>query len=108
MQFPDKANPYLEMSEEEFVLWQHSPTTAAFFNYLDHLVDAWRETAADLLEAGAYTSKSDHEDANPDVVRGRILAVRALRGITLASIQGFYGKEPAAEVTETQVHAEPD
>lgn len=96
----DQPNVLLEISEQEFRQWQHNPISAAFFSYLDDLIVNWREIGADLLESGAYTSGSHHEDANPDVVRGRILAVRALRGIDLTTIQGFYGKEPAVEVTD--------
>lgn len=94
---PDAA-PYvtllLELSDEEFRRWQHSPITAAFLRFQDDQIANWQEVAIELLEAGAFRLNDPHEDRNPDVVRGKILALKALRGITLTGIQGFYGKEP--------------
>lgn len=94
----------LEIGDEEFRLWTHNPISAAYLQFMEDQVAVWRELAADLLEAGAFGSTSQHEDANPNVVRGRILALRDLRRITLGEIQAFYGKEPAAESEEDQEH----
>lgn len=86
-----------EMSSEAFRLWQHNPVTASFFQYLLDLVADFRSTAADLLENGLYTEHAQHPDKNPDVVRGRILALRDLHQITLEDIQGLYGIEPHSQ-----------
>lgn len=91
----------LAMSEQEFRLWQHSPATAAFLQYLDDQIAAFRDLAADLVEAGAFSPGARAELQNPDVVRGQILATKMLRGISLADIQGFYGQE-AVEQTQPQ------
>jgi hypothetical protein len=91
----------LEITPQEWMLWQHGPITAAFLQFQDDQIAVWRELAADLLEAGAFHSGETHEDRNPDVVRGKLIAMRNLRGITLEAIQGFYGKEPAEAEEET-------
>lgn len=99
--FPTSAeNPLLEISDQEWSLWQHNPLTKAFFGFLGDQHTAWRELAADCLESGIFRDGDPHEDRNIDVLRGKLIAFRDLRGITLTAIQGFYGKEPAAEVTE--------
>lgn len=85
---------FLDMSPAEFRLWQHNPITAAYLQYMSDVIANWREIAADLLEAGAYRLGEQHEDRNPDVVRGQLVALRKLRQISLQDIQGFYGKEP--------------
>lgn len=102
MKFED--NVLLEIGAQEWAMWQHTPITAAFLQFLDDQITVWREIAADLVEAGAYRLDSPHEDTNPDVVRGKLLALRQLRGITLENIQAFYGKEPPAETEEDQAH----
>lgn len=86
------ARLWLEMNEIEYRQWQHNPITAAYLQFLDDQIADWRETAADLLEAGAFRMGDAHEDRNPDVVRGKLLAIKMLRGITLSEIQGAYGK----------------
>lgn len=90
----------LDMTATEFKLWQHNPVTAAYLQFQADLIDDWRRLAADLLEAGAFHLHDPHEDKNPDVVRGRILAVRNLHQIKLEDIQGFYGKEPPVSEDE--------
>lgn len=85
---------FLDMSPTEFRMWQHNPITAAYLQYLDDVIANWRDLAADLLEAGAYRLGDPHEDRNPDVVRGQLVALRKLRQISLEDIQGFYGKVP--------------
>lgn len=84
----------LDLKSEEFRLWQHHPITAAYLQWLDDLIADWRNLAADLVEVGAFQDRAAHEDRNPDVVRGRILAIRFLRNIELETIQGFYAQEP--------------
>lgn len=93
---PNPASPHgellLSLRDTDFMQWQHHPITKAFLAYEDDLIIAFREMGADLLEAGAYRANDPHEDRNPDVVRGKLLALKMLRRITLAEIQGFYGK----------------
>lgn len=101
----EQSNPFLEMKAQEFALWMHTPTTRAFFQFLDDQVGAWREIAADLVENGAFRLSDRHEDANPDVVRGKMLALRMLRGIDLERIQRFYGQEPQDDSQDDQAHA---
>lgn len=104
MSFDRPDTILLEIGEQEFMLWQHNPISAAYLQFLDDQVAVWREIAADLLEAGAFRLGDPAEDRNPDVVRGKLLALRELRGITLTDIQGFYGKEPPVESQGDQQH----
>ncbi len=78
------------MREQEFRLWQHEPITRAFLQYLDDQVANWRELAADIVEIGGFTAGDRLEGRNPDVVRGKIVALKELRRLTLAEIQDFY------------------
>lgn len=84
----------LDLSAAEFRMWQHNPITAAYLQFLDDQIAEWRSLAADLVENGAFQLRDPHEDKNPDVVRGRIRAVRELRDIDIESIHRFYGQEP--------------
>lgn len=90
------------MKAQEFLLWMHNPITKGFFQFVDDSLALWRANAVDLLESGAFRLNDPHEDRNPDVVRGKLIAFRELRGITLERIQGFYGQEPAVEAEEEQ------
>lgn len=92
----------LEISSTEWALWQHNPITAAYLQFMEDQVAVWRELSADLLEAGAYRLNDAHEDRNPDVMRGKLVALKQLRGITLEAIQGFYGKARPQESEEEQ------
>lgn len=95
---PDRPfNILLEIGKQEWAQWQHNPITAAYLQFMEDQIALWRELAADIVEMGAFEERAAHEDRNLDVVRGKLLAVRQLRGITLETIQGFYGKEPAVE-----------
>lgn len=98
---PDPTSPHgeilLELSQQGFAQWMHHPITKAFFAFLDDQYCAYRETAADLLEAGAYRQGATREDQNPDVVRGMLLQLKQLSRIGLTDIQSFYGKEPPSE-----------
>ena len=84
---------FLEIGDQEFRLWQHNPITAAFFAYLEHRIASSRDVAADLVEVGGFVAGARPELQNIDVVRGQIVCLRALHGITLSDIQGFYGQE---------------
>lgn len=90
-------NILLEIGPQEYAQWQHNPISAAFLQFMDDQILVWREVAADIVEVGAYEQGASHEDRNLDVVRGKIIAMRQLRGISLEDIQGFYGKEPVVE-----------
>lgn len=87
----------LDLTSEEFRLWQHHPITAAYLQFLDDYVQQWREIAADLVETGAFEVRNPHEDKNPDVVRGRLITGRLLRQLDLEQIHRFYGVEPEEE-----------
>ena len=94
----------LEIGEIEWMQWQHGPIAAAYLQFLEDQVAAFRTLAVELLEAGAFRLGDPHEDKNPDVVRGKIIALRDLRRITLREIQGFYGKELPEEAEAEQAH----
>jgi hypothetical protein len=73
----------LEMSEQSYHLWRHSPVTAAYLKYLADQVEAFRTAAADMLEEGRLGTGSD-------VLRGRILTLRELHTLSLEDIHEFY------------------
>lgn len=76
----------LQMSEQEWNLWRHSPITSAYLAYLGEQAQAFREAAADLLEAGQLAQQSD-------MIRGRILTLRELQNLSLDTLQNFYREE---------------
>jgi hypothetical protein len=99
----DPRQLFEEMGQESWAQWMHSPITKAFFDFLSHQHENWREIAADLVEYGHLKPGAEHEDQNIDVVRGKLATLRLLRGISLSDIQRFYGvlhEEPAVEENE--------
>ena len=76
----------LELSEESYHVWRHSPVTAAYLRYLGDQVEAFRTAAADLLEAGGLAPQAD-------VIRGRLLTLRELQNLSLGDIHNFYRHE---------------
>lgn len=90
----------LDLTQEEYRMWQHHPITAAYLQFLDDYVEQWRGIAADLVETGAFQLRDPHEDKNPDVVRGRLVTARLLRQLDLEQIHRFYGVEPEEEPLE--------
>ena len=87
----------LGLSETEFAQWTHSPITRAFLQYLDDQVENWLEQAMAVFLAGNFVPGAARQDQNPEVVRGRILAVQELRRINIADIQGFYEAQQTPE-----------
>lgn len=100
----DAREIFGEMTEEGFRLWTHNPVTKAFFAFLDDQYQNWRELAADLVETGALRPGERAEDANIDVVRGKLSTLNQLRGISLSHIQSFYGLQDEAEEEEPGTH----
>ena len=84
-EWPRHERLLLDLTEEEFQIWRHHPVTAAYLQYLEDQLTAFRTAACDLLEAGNLD--------NPDVLRGRMLTLRELSHLTLADIKGFYRNE---------------
>ena len=99
MSFPsdDHRTVFANMSEEEWQLWRHHPTTRAFMNFLEDQRENWRALAADLVEAGAFNSQSPLEDANPNVVRGKLRLLAQLLSLKVEDIQAFYRGERGEE-----------
>lgn len=88
-----KRQQILGVGETEWQKWRHSPITASYLQFLEDQVAFYRDSAADILEAGQFAAGSSHQDKNPDVLRGQIVMLRQLHGLELAAIQRFYGKE---------------
>jgi hypothetical protein len=84
----------LELSEEAYHLWRHSPITAAYLLYLGDQIEAFRTAAADLLEAGQLSPQFD-------VIRGRIMTLRELQNLSLDDIQNFYRQKTQADHAAT-------
>ena len=81
------------MGDQEWALWLHDPVTASYLQYMDDQIAFYREAVADLLEQGLFAQGHQHQDRNPDVIRGQIVMLRQLRGITAHDMRSFYGQE---------------
>lgn len=88
---PPTASLFLELSEESYNQWRHHPVTAAYLQFVADQAANFREAAADLFESGLLNPADAHPDRNANVLRGRILCLRELHALQLASIQEFYG-----------------
>lgn len=93
MNRPPHETLLLEMSEQSYHLWRHSPVTAAYLKYLSDQVETFRRDAADLIEAGNLGSRAD-------VLRGQIQILRELHTLELRHIKGFYRKPDTDETDE--------
>lgn len=80
------------ITDQDWQLWRHNSITAGFLQYLDDQIATLREAAADLLEAGAFVDRSRHQDANPDALRGQIIMLRQIHGLTLGHVTDFYAQ----------------
>jgi len=83
----------LAVKDPEWQAWRHNPITASYLQYLEDQIDFFRNAAADMLEAGQFLAGTQHQDRNPDVLRGQIIALRQLHDLELAAIHAFYGQE---------------
>ena len=77
-------------SDTEYQQWRHHPITAGYLQYLEDQIAFMREAAADLLEGGLFTQGDRHQDKNPDTLRGQIVMLRQIHGLTIEQIKDFY------------------
>lgn len=96
---PPPAVSFLELDDVSFQRWRHNPTTQAFLAFLDDQAENWLTGAAALVEDGLLDPTSSNEHLNPHVIRGKVLAFRALPRITLGELQDFYREATAEEET---------
>ena len=90
-------------SEQAYQLWRHNPITAAYLQYMADQVEAMRQAAADMVEAGLFKPGDPHVDRNPDSMRGQIFMLRQLHALELRQIKHFYGAdEPEEQAGEQQ------
>jgi hypothetical protein len=87
---PAHETLFLEMSNQEYHQWRHHPVTAAYLLYLDDIIKSFRESSADLLEAGRLIPQADE-------IRGRLLTLRELHSLDLGDICNFYRQEDKEE-----------
>lgn len=92
-----KRSDICSIGETEFAQWRHNPVTAGFLQYLEDQIVFLRDAAADMLEDGMFVPGHAHQDRNPDVLRGQILNLRAIGGLTIEQIKNFYAPPEAAE-----------
>ena len=98
MPFDRPENILLELTTEDFKLWQHHRITAAFFQFIRDLGANCDGVALQLFKAGAFVRPPISDDTSPEFLRGRIVALDELQRIELADIQRFYGEaEPGNE-----------
>lgn len=88
------------ISQTDFAQWQHHPVTAGFLQYMEDQIEFMRGAAADMLEDGMFVVGHQHQDRNPDTLRGQIIMLRQLRNLTIDQIKSFYAP-PEADVDET-------
>ncbi len=96
-----KRENICSVGETEFHQWRHSPITAGYLQYMEDLVAFYRESVADMLESGLFLAGDHHQDRNPDVMRGQIIMLRQLHGVTIDQIKEFYAP-PAAGGEEAE------
>jgi hypothetical protein len=85
-----KRERMLAISDTEYQQWRHQPVTAGYLQYLDDVLAFMREAAADLLESGLFIAGDQHQDKNPDCLRGQMIMLRQLHGLRLDQIREFY------------------
>lgn len=89
------------LNQTDYSLWLHHPVTAGFFQYIEDQIEFMRSAVADMLEAGAFVPGHQHQDRNPDVLRGQIIMLRGLHTLTIDQIKNFYAP-PEADVDEAE------
>lgn len=87
----------MDLGEQEWQQWRHSPITAAFLGFLRDRLELCRQNASDLVYLGAYDIAAQQPDRNPNVMRGQMLTLDELQQITIEAIQGFYREKREAE-----------
>jgi hypothetical protein len=92
-----KRELIFEIDETQFQLWRHERISAAFLQFVEDQIAEFRELAAICVEHGYFTRGDAHEDRNPDVVRGKIIALKQLHNLSLMDIQRFYKPDDADE-----------
>lgn len=87
----------MEASAQDFQRWRHNPMTAAVLQHFDDLIGYYREGIADLAEMGQLDNATPNEARNSQVLRGRLLMLREIKGLDIEQIQQFYAPETAEE-----------
>lgn len=88
----DKRATISTISDTEYQMWRHHPVTAGYLQYLDDQIAFMRAAAADLLESGLFIERDKHQDRNPDTLRGQIVMLRQIHGLTIEQIREFYSQ----------------
>lgn len=92
-----KRDRIVATSEQAYQLWRHDPITAGYLQYLEDQIEFMRQAAADLLESGLFKVGDQHQDRNPDSLRGQIVMLRQLHTLDLRQIKDFYGASEPEE-----------
>jgi len=87
----------MAIGDTDYQQWRHHPITAAYLQFLDDQIEYMRTAAADLLENGLLTPGDRHQDRNPDVLRGQIVMLRQIHGLTLEQMQEFYRQDQSGD-----------
>ena len=88
------------MGDQEWALWLHDPVTSAYLQYMDDQIAFFRDSIADMMEQGLFVQGHQHQDRNPDVMRGQIVMLRQLRGLSAEAMRSFYGQESPADTQQ--------
>lgn len=96
----DHTTTISELSETAYALWRHNPVTAAFLQFLDDQAEAYADAAKDLWIAGRLADPNAPAGMNPEMLRGRYLALTELRDLDLATLKAFYEVAEPEQDTE--------
>lgn len=95
----DNVALLMDLGNEDWQRWRHSHVTAAFLQFLRDRLELCRANAASMVELGLYDIAAQVPDRNPNVMRGQILILDELQGLSIETIQSFYREQREAEET---------
>lgn len=94
-QRPEPHPLLLDLGDQTWGQWRQHPCSRVYLRFLEDQLLHFRQVAADLVEVGG--------EKTPELLnelRGRILTMRELQGLTLADIRQFYLPEQDIESEE--------
>ncbi len=90
------AQAFMQMSDNEFQQWRHSPGTRAFLGFLAEKAENYQDAALELWRSGTIKLTTEQE------ILGRLTALEELTTINLQSIQLFFKEKYQLEQPEAK------
>lgn len=93
-----------ELGEVGYQQWRHHPITKGFLQFLADQAREYEGAAIDLWESGRITDPNPAPHMNPQMLRGRYLALKELTDLPLEVLKAFYGieDEPKQQEQDTK------